>query len=409
MSHAGKLFDKKNAGSSASGGDKSQDKAQAMQSAAATAMQLFSQYQTKDMSRSALSALIAVAIASRLAFAQPDPADPTPLTAKTYAYPSGIASILPYQDDPVTSAIRGPQVGYNICNSTTQNQQSMCQTAMVNNLDNFCLWAPPQPNSTIGDTEAYEVAWCTKSGYGTRLIPAGALTGVQMLVTSQYIQIAGFIDQTQVNLAAGDYGGELDPHGADGRGNPIGGLLYSNAFPKVGGNNGSYTQVIDWNAQVFIGGNTFCTTICNPSSSSTDQSAYCQNIYDRMGCTYNMPNNAQNGTFEVCDADLKTPVGVYTSGGATLTYTQPFSGNFAPPYTPSVPASSNCVTYQSSALYTSLPAPTSNATTTAGVSQTGKASGSASPTAATTNGASALGISSVAGILGTLFAIAFLS
>jgi hypothetical protein len=62
MSHAGKLFDKKNAGSSASGGDKSQDKAQgesipgdnarshgcaAMQSAAATAMQLFGQYQTK--------------------------------------------------------------------------------------------------------------------------------------------------------------------------------------------------------------------------------------------------------------------------------------------------------------------------------------------------------------------------
>jgi len=45
MSQAGALFDKKNAGSS--GGDKSQDKAQAMQSAAATAMKLFGQYQTK--------------------------------------------------------------------------------------------------------------------------------------------------------------------------------------------------------------------------------------------------------------------------------------------------------------------------------------------------------------------------
>jgi hypothetical protein len=45
MSQAGKLFDKKNAGSSAA--SKPQDKAQAMQSAAATAMQLFSQYQTK--------------------------------------------------------------------------------------------------------------------------------------------------------------------------------------------------------------------------------------------------------------------------------------------------------------------------------------------------------------------------
>ncbi|KAF8836808.1 hypothetical protein BDN67DRAFT_973710 [Paxillus ammoniavirescens] len=44
MSQAGKLFDKKGGGS-ASGGD-SQGKAQAMQSAAATAMQLFSQYKT---------------------------------------------------------------------------------------------------------------------------------------------------------------------------------------------------------------------------------------------------------------------------------------------------------------------------------------------------------------------------
>lgn len=46
------------------------------------------------MSRSALSALVVAAIAARLVLAQPDPADPTPLTAKTYAYPSGIASII---------------------------------------------------------------------------------------------------------------------------------------------------------------------------------------------------------------------------------------------------------------------------------------------------------------------------
>ena len=59
------------------------------------------------------------------------------------------------------------------------------------------------------------VTWCSKSGHGTRLIPAGALTGVQFLKTPDYIQIVGFIDQTKVNIAAGDYGGEMDPHGAD--------------------------------------------------------------------------------------------------------------------------------------------------------------------------------------------------
>jgi hypothetical protein len=79
----------------------------------------------------------------------------------------------------------------------------------------FCLWAPPQPNSTIGDTEGQEVAWCTKPGHGTRIIPSEALQGVQLIKTPNYIQIAGFIDQTLVNLNADDYGGELDPHGAD--------------------------------------------------------------------------------------------------------------------------------------------------------------------------------------------------
>ena len=122
-----------------------------------------------------------------------------------------------------------------------------------------------------------------------------------------------------------------------------------------------------------------------------------------------MPNNAQNGTFEVCDSDLKTPVGIYTSNGVTMTYTQPYTGDITAPYTPVVPSSSNCVTYQSSALYTGLPTVTGSATGAAATGSQATSSSSAGGAAATTNGASALGISSVAGILGTLFAVAFLS
>ncbi|KAL4066910.1 hypothetical protein V8B97DRAFT_348878 [Scleroderma yunnanense] len=351
----------------------------------------------------ALSTLFAIAIASK-ALAQPDPADPTPLTDKHYAYPTGI----PYQIDYNTAAIRGPQYGYNICNSTTQNQNSDCQTIMVNGIDDFCLWAPPQPNSTIGDTEAIEVGWCSKSGWGTRLIPAGTLTGVQVLKTSKYIQFAGFINQVNLNLALGDYGGELDPHGADLRGNPLGALVYSNAFSGGGTN---YSQVNDWNS--FIGGDIFCFTICDPSSSAADQSAYCQNIYDEIGCTYNMPNNAQNGTFEVCDADLKTPVGIYVTNGVTMTYTQPYTGPVNPPYTPIVPQSSNCVTYQSTQLYSNLPTPTtapsSSSSHSGSAAATGSKSSSGSSPTSTSNGATAVGVSSMAGILGTLFAVAFLS
>lgn len=33
--------------------------------------------------------------------------------------------------------------------------------------------------------------------------------------TPDYVQVVGFIDQTLINIQAGDFGGELDPHGAD--------------------------------------------------------------------------------------------------------------------------------------------------------------------------------------------------
>lgn len=59
------------------------------------------------------------------------------------------------------------------------------------------------------------VAWCTKPGHGTRLIPANTLQGVQFIKTPDYVQIAGFIDQTKINILEGDFGGEMDPHGAD--------------------------------------------------------------------------------------------------------------------------------------------------------------------------------------------------
>ena len=49
--------------------------------------------------------------------------------------------------------------------------------------------------------------------------------------TGDYVQVTGV-----GNFAGGmgvdgsDGGGELDPHGADGNGNPIGGLVFGNTF-----------------------------------------------------------------------------------------------------------------------------------------------------------------------------------
>ncbi|KAF8752920.1 hypothetical protein RHS01_07486 [Rhizoctonia solani] len=214
-----------------------------------------------------------------------------PLTDKKYTWPD-----VPYQVSPEPVG-RGPQFGFNICNSTTENQQSDCQTSFVNSIDDFCLWAPATPNSLIADTEAAEVAWCSKKGHGTRVIPGGALKGVQYLKTPDYVQITG----------------ELDPHGADEQGNPLGGLIFSNAWSN--GNNNSFTQVIEWTN--FMGGNMFCLKICDPAGKNP--AGYCEHIYDRIGCAYNAPAAYVNGTFEKCDSDSMELPGQYVSNGATTT------------------------------------------------------------------------------------------
>jgi hypothetical protein len=33
--------------------------------------------------------------------------------------------------------------------------------------------------------------------------------------TPDYLQVVGYIDQTAIDIAANDTGGEMDPHGAD--------------------------------------------------------------------------------------------------------------------------------------------------------------------------------------------------
>ncbi|KAF9068330.1 hypothetical protein BDP27DRAFT_1163691, partial [Rhodocollybia butyracea] len=304
-----------------------------------------------------------------------------PLVDKVVPY-----TAIPYQVDVHTDG-RGPQSGYNICNSTTENQNSMCQTGFMNHLDDFCLFAPPTPNTTIGDSEGVEVAWCTKKGHGSRLIPDGALQGVQVVQSPGYIQIVGFINQDMLNIADGDFGGELDSGGQDGRGNPIGGLVYSNAFPSNNGVNTSFQQSRHWT--YFIGGNTFCAKACDDTQPNAE--ALCQHIYDRIGCAYNAPNNAKNGTFEYCQGADMTPVGVYVVNGVTSTWTQPAEtvSITGVPYTPTPAASSNCVTIASASLYTDLASVTASgvaATATSGSKPSGS-SGSAG--SATKSGANA--------------------
>ncbi|KAJ7049845.1 hypothetical protein C8F01DRAFT_1378116 [Mycena amicta] len=311
-----------------------------------------------------------------------------PLVGKIVPYDK-----IPYQVMNDTDDPRGFQSGYNQCNSTTENQDSLCQTMFVNHIDDFCLWAPAKPNSTISDTEGDEVAWCTKKGHGTRLIPAGAITSIQYIQTPSYIQIAGTLNQAMMNIGGLD-GGELDSGGQDGEGNPMGGLVYTNAFPSAGGNNATFIQAQHWS--FFIGNNAFCGKVCDQTGSNAQ--GLCNNIYDRLGCEYNAPSDVQEGTFEACKGVDMTPVGTYTgSDGKTTVYTQPPESASldynAIPYTPTPAAYSECTTFVSASIFTDLaavtPAPGNSVSGLVTGSQTGStpATSTGKPTGVPTSNA----------------------
>jgi len=305
------------------------------------------------------SLIIAIAACAAGALAQ----DFIPLADRDFDYNN-----LPYKADTGTGD-RGTQFGYNICNSTTEGQTSLCQTAMISAIDDFCVWSSPEPNGVIGSVEGESVAYCTKPGRGTRLIPAGALTGVQFMKTPDYVQVVGHIDQSKINLQADDGGGEMDPHGADQRGNPLGGLVFSSAW-------GGVKQAKEWHN--FMGSNIFCFKVCDPAGPNAKH--YCEHVFDRIGCQYNAPAAYVDGTFESCEGESQDFPGVYTdAAGAVQTYTQPPESLGAiqtMPYTARVPKSSNCVAATSAAIYTGLPSATGAAVSSA--APTGSASASVS-------------------------------
>jgi len=215
----------------------------------------------------------------------------------------------------------------------------------VNGIDDFCLWGSPVANGEIGNVEAQVVAYCTKPGHGTRIMPPGTLTSVQFMRTKGYIQVSGQFNQNGIGLDSADYGGELDPHGADLAGNPLGGLVFSSSLPAT---NGTITQVNNWSN--FVGSGLFCIKACDNSVTSPD---FCENRFDLIGCDYNMPSDAYTTTeFVDCQGDEQMPPGQYVSNGQTLTWSQPasLSPGSTLPWQPSVPASSSCTTYQSAPL-----------------------------------------------------------
>jgi len=291
---------------------------------------------------------------------------------------------------------------------TPINQTSMARLLSVNSVDDFCLFAPPAMQN-ISESETFEVAWCTKQRNNARLIPDGTITGVSFLKTDAYVQVFGYGDFTRLNIPFGDFGGELDPHGAFGDGNPIGGNVTSNIT-------GSDQNFAEW--MLYIDYNQFCLRVCTTANSTYSAAAMCWHELDEMGCGFVMPGNYNfNNTFETCEAEVAYPPGWYptaTVDGTTSfsTFAQFFTGvgadgvsyTVGDTVTPSAPfmtpSSSNCVTtatisngvaLEQLGISTSGAAPTSGSGASASgpkATGTGTAAGSsATGSSSNTNGA----------------------
>ncbi|KAF9477745.1 macrofage activating glycoprotein [Pholiota conissans] len=219
---------------------------------------------------------------------------------------------------PTTS--QSGQYGTNNC-GTTSSSSSKCQTGWINSASDFCIWGPPRL-AAIGDIETEAVAYCTKSGRGTRTMPNGTLKGVHFVKTPEYVQVTGVGNFTKINVPKGDEGGELDNRGADGRGNPIGGLLYGNTF-------GSGLQYHEWTS--FLSDTEFCIRACVGARAT----ALCNHVYDIMGCYWNIPASYASNVYEDCSGDAALPMGVY----GTSTWVQ---GHKPTPSAHPQPKSSSC-------------------------------------------------------------------
>ncbi|KAJ6602287.1 hypothetical protein B0H10DRAFT_1923311 [Mycena sp. CBHHK59/15] len=243
---------------------------------------------------------------------------------------------------------------------TTIDQTSMARLLSVNSIDDFCIFAPPYL-AKIPDTEGIEVAWCTMPRNNARVIPDGTFSGVSFLKTDFYVQIYGFGDFTKLNIAPNDGGGELDPHGATGAGNPEGGNVTTTIVDGID------EPIAEW--MLYIDNNQFCLRACTNANSTYSAAFMCWHELDEMGCEFVMPGtyNYQGGIYETCDADVAYPPGWYpeVSGGTTTfsTFAQYATGVYtggdgretsytvgdtvtpAGPY--STPRSSNCVTQAS--------------------------------------------------------------
>ncbi|KZP17192.1 carbohydrate-binding module family 13 protein [Athelia psychrophila] len=131
-----------------------------------------------------------------------------------------------YMANALPTTSEAGQTGVNACGAAS-SQSSLCQTMWINDVDDFCLWAP----------------------------------------RADYVQVMGVGDLTKINVQAGDEGGELDPHGSDSGGEPQFGLVFGSTFSAD-------LQYGEWTS--FVSATQFCMRACTGPNAREN----CQHTHD---------------------------------------------------------------------------------------------------------------------------------
>ncbi|KAK4055949.1 hypothetical protein OIO90_002942 [Microbotryomycetes sp. JL221] len=237
----------------------------------------------------------------------------TALTLFASALPTILAGYVTVDPNNLPARTESGQTGYNDCYKRYKGKDGpdrVCQTLWLGQAEDFCVFGM-KTRTPVGSGERDAVAYCTKKGHGARLIPKGTFKGMHWVRTSKYIQITAVGDFTKLNLPAGDEGGELDAHGADGLGNPIGGIVIAK------NNAGKRVQIYEWHQ--FLAYNELSIRACFPGS---DAKRLCPHVYDVMGSQWNDPGNYNNG-FDSCNSKPEPQgPGEYLVNGRTSTWYQ---------------------------------------------------------------------------------------
>lgn len=202
---------------------------------------------------------------------------------------------------------------------TEVNQDSDSRLLSVNSFDDWCTFAPKSLKKDLGDVEETVVAYCTKPRNNARVIPDGTVTAAHFVKTPLYVQVMALGNFSNINLKKSDDGGELDPHGQYGKGNPVGGKVTSN----VTGQDVFYQEWMN-----YVSHDEVCVRVCTAGSMEADPRTVCNHVYDLMGCRWVMPGSYKDNSFDSCEADPAYPPGVYVKNDKTSTFQQYNTGTW---------------------------------------------------------------------------------